>query len=157
MRSHLTINTLAFYTFISNLYTRILQPRIQHPSHNNQNTSLECRTRVTQQLYKVRLEPRSRLRRGLKRIGETTVRIISDSSSIRSTVTLTTGLDPDVCVEEWVISHGAGTDTEAGADDVAPVAPGLLLGRLDAVATCSICVSTSDESRVQICGTYQCR
>ena len=60
--------------------------------------------------------------------------IVARSSGVGSSVALSAGLDPDEGVLEGVAGVGGGADAEAGADDVAPVAPGELGGGLDAVA-----------------------
>lgn len=60
--------------------------------------------------------------------------VVASRAGVGSTVTLSTGLDPDEGVSERVAGVGGGADTEPSADDVAPVAPGLLLGGLDTVS-----------------------
>jgi len=96
--------------------------------------SLESRVSVLKQLHKVVLEPGTRLGGRLERIGQTAVSVVAGGRGIRGTIALAAGLDPGPGVEERVVGDGGRADAEAGADDVAPVAPGLLLGGLDAVA-----------------------
>ena len=97
---------------------------------------LKGRVSILQELRKVSLEPRSCLWRGLKGIREATVVVVSGCRGVRSTVALSTGLDPDKSILESIASVGRGADTEASADDVAPVTPCLLLGGLDTVTAC---------------------
>jgi len=51
------------------------------------------------------------------------VGVISDSRSVGSTVTFTSGLDPNDGIDETGASVGSGTSSEASVDDVAPVTP----------------------------------
>jgi hypothetical protein len=60
--------------------------------------------------------------------------IVPRRARITRPIALATRLGPDERVGQAVPRIGRGAGAEAGADDVAPVAPGLLLGRLDAVA-----------------------
>ena len=62
------------------------------------------------------------------------MRIISRGRAIGRPVALATGLDPNERIGQRVACVGGETLAEASADDIAPVAPGVLLGGLDAVA-----------------------
>lgn len=62
--------------------------------------------------------------------------IVARSRRIRGPITLTTRLDPDKGVFQGVTGVGSRPDAEASAFHVAPVAPSLLLGGLDAIAAC---------------------
>jgi hypothetical protein len=75
------------------------------------------------------------------------MRIVSGSSGIRSSITLASRLDPNVCVQQWVICDRAGSSTEASTDNVAPIAPGNLLRGLNTVAACYIMVSASHHTK----------
>ena len=60
--------------------------------------------------------------------------IVTGSRGVTGTVALATGLDPDEGILEGVASVGGRAHTEASADDIAPITPGLLLGGLDTVS-----------------------
>lgn len=101
----------------------------QHLSHH-----LERRVGINQQLLEIRLEPRPCLRSRLQRIRIPTVGIVPRASTVTRTITLTTRLDPNKSVEQWVTSVSARASTKASTDNIAPVAPSLLLRRLDTIA-----------------------
>lgn len=63
------------------------------------------------------------------------MRVVTRGRAVAGTVTLATWLDPDEGIEERVVGGGGGADTEACADDVAPIALLLLLGGLNTGAT----------------------
>lgn len=128
--------------------------RSYHTDNVTHAKCLERRVRVDQKLLEVALqtislvtnfssesktylEPSSCLRCRLECIIVSAVRIVSRRTGVRGTITLTTGLDPDERVDESVTGVGGRTNTEASADNIAPVTPSLLLGRLDTVAACS--------------------
>lgn len=125
---------------------------------NNSRTSptlySKRRFRINQKLFKVRLpqkistclpspftqyqtylEPSPRLRCRLQRIAVSTMRIKPGCRAIRCAIALATGLNPDKRISERVARVGRKALAEAGADNVAPVAPGVLLSGLDAVAS----------------------
>lgn len=54
-------------------------------------------------------------------------------SRVGRAITLSTGLDPHKGILERIAGVSRGANTEAGADDVAPVTPGVLLRGLDAI------------------------
>lgn len=60
--------------------------------------------------------------------------IVPRASTVTRTITLTTRLDPNKSVEQWVTSVSARASTKASTDNIAPVAPSLLLRRLDTIA-----------------------
>jgi len=62
------------------------------------------------------------------------VGIVANGRGVGGAVTLSTGLDPDKRISKRIASVRRRADAEARADDVAPVAPLLLLCWLDAVA-----------------------
>lgn len=95
---------------------------------------LKRRVGINKQLLEIRLEPGPRLGRRLQRIRISTVGIVARAGAVRSAIALTTGLNPDKSIEQWVAGVSTGARTKARADDIAPVAPGLLLGGLHAVA-----------------------
>lgn len=80
------------------------------------------------------LEPSPRLRRRLKSITIPTMRIIPRRTRIRSPITLATRFHPHKSIFEGIACVSGGSNTETGAFYVAPVAPGGLLGWLDAVS-----------------------
>jgi hypothetical protein len=63
------------------------------------------------------------------------VRVIPGGRRVGRAITLSAGLDPHERILERIASVGRGANTKAGADDVAPVTPGVLLGRLDAITS----------------------
>jgi hypothetical protein len=83
------------------------------------------------------LEPGTSLRSRLKSSIDTTVRIIALSRLVRSAITLTTRLDPDKRINQFVTRVGCRADAETSALGVAPVTPFILARRLLAVAACS--------------------
>jgi hypothetical protein len=83
------------------------------------------------------LEPGTGLRSRLKSSINTTVRIIALGRLVRGAITLTTRLDPDKRVNQFVARVGGRADTETSALGVAPVTPFVLARRLLAVAACS--------------------
>lgn len=89
----------------------------------NSCSCLESRFGVFQEHLKVSLIPLSSLRRGLVCVRLATERVVAGRAGVAGTVRLTTGLDPDEGIGESRPSVGRGTDTKAGVDDVAPVAP----------------------------------
>ena len=97
-------------------------------------TRLESRVGVGKKLHEVVLEPSTSLGSRLERIRVAAVGVVPHRARVRRTVTLATRLDPHVGVEKRVVGGRAGADTEASANDVAPIAPSLLFGRLDTVA-----------------------
>jgi hypothetical protein len=83
------------------------------------------------------LEPGTGLRSRLKSSINTTVRIIALGRLVRGAVTLTTRLNPDERVNQFVARVGCRADTKTSALGVAPVTPFVLARRLFAVAACS--------------------
>lgn len=63
------------------------------------------------------------------------MRVVAGGRAVAGTITLATWLDPDEGIEERVVSGGGWADTEACANDVAPIALLLLLGGLNTGAT----------------------
>lgn len=80
------------------------------------------------------LEPLAGFRSRLEGIFKPTMSIIALSRLIRGTITLSTGLSPDEGVNKVVASLSGRALAEAGVNDVAPVAPLNLAGRLVSVA-----------------------
>jgi hypothetical protein len=109
----------------------------------SQTHSLECRAGIDEKLLEVGLEPCACFGSRLESICKTAMRIVSGSSGIGGSITFASRLDPNVCVQQWIIGDRAGSNTEASTDNVAPVAPRNLLRRLNAAAACGIMVSTS--------------
>jgi hypothetical protein len=79
------------------------------------------------------LEPSTSLRSRLQSITISAVRVIPGGSRVGRAITLSTGLDPYKGILERIAGVSRGANTEAGADDVAPVTPGVLLRGLDAI------------------------
>lgn len=79
------------------------------------------------------LEPSTSLRSRLQSITISAVRVIPGGSRVGRAITLSTGLDPHKGILERIAGVSRGANTEAGADDVAPVTPGVLLRGLDAI------------------------
>lgn len=71
---------------------------------------------------------------GLEGIFKTAVRVVAISRLIASSVTLTTGLNPDESINELITGVGGRADTESSVNDVAPVTLLDLGGGLDTVA-----------------------
>lgn len=94
---------------------------------------LEAWVGVDEQLLEVGLEPSSSLGGRLEGIAVSAVGVVARRGGVRGTVTLTTGLDPDESVLKSITSVGGEGGTEASANDVAPVTPGLLLSGLNTV------------------------
>jgi hypothetical protein len=96
--------------------------------------SLERWASVGEKLHEVVLEPSTSLGSRLESVSVSAVSIVPRSAGIRCTITLATRLDPHVGVQKRIVSGRAGSETETCANDVAPVTPGLLFGRLYSVA-----------------------
>lgn len=79
------------------------------------------------------LEPSTSLRSRLQSITISAVRVIPGGSRVGRAITLSTGLDPHKGILERIAGVSRGANTEAGADDVAPVTPGVLLRGLDTI------------------------
>ena len=94
---------------------------------------LERGLSVLDELLEVGLVPGTSLGSGLEGVFLSAVRIVAGGAGIRSTVRLTTGLNPDEGVDERVAGGASGADTETGTLDVAPVTP-LLAEASDGVA-----------------------
>jgi hypothetical protein len=105
--------------------------------------NLECRVGIGEKLLEIGLEPCACFWGRFESIRKTAMRIVSGSSGVGSSITFASRLDPNVCVQQWVVGDRAGSSTEASTDDVAPVAPRNLLRGLNAAAACGIIVSTS--------------
>ena len=84
---------------------------------------LQRGVRLGDEGLEVRLEPGTGLGRGLRGVGERARRVVARRRRVRGTVGLASGLDPDDRVDERVARVRRRADTEAGALDVAPVAP----------------------------------
>jgi hypothetical protein len=65
---------------------------------------------------------------------KSTVRIVAFSRRVRSTITLTTGLNPDESIHQLVSCVSGRPGTEASANHIAPVTPGKLSSGLLSVA-----------------------
>lgn len=127
-------------------------------SSPNISAQLKAWIGVCKQLSKVSLEPSTRLWSRLKRICESAVEIVSCSAGVGSSlivrlvyvleirrggdgvygktnVAFSTGLDPDKCIFQCVSCVCGWSNTESGADEVAPVTPGELGGWLNTIAT----------------------
>ena len=105
---------------------------------NNNNlryfNTLTLESSASEQLLKVGLEPSTSLRSRGQRVGVTTVGVVTAGARVTGAVALSARLDPDEGVDKRVASVGGRGASETGTLDVAPVAPGLLRGRLDAAA-----------------------
>lgn len=103
------------------------------PTSTHTSPRLQSRLSILNQVLKVRLVPRTRLRARSERIRHTAERIIPRRRAIRRTIRLATRLDPDKGIDKRVARGARGADAEARALDVAPVAP-LLAEAGDGVA-----------------------
>lgn len=108
-------------------------PRPPTPPSLLDRSHLQSRLSVLDQILKVGLVPRTSLRGWCERIRHTTEAVVTGSGRVRSTIRLTTRLDPDKGINKRVASGTSRADTETSALDVAPVAP-LLAETSDAVA-----------------------
>ena len=113
------------------MYKSCIQKHFQMSFH-----SLERWASVGEKLHEVVLEPSTSLRSRLESIRVSAVSIVPRSAGIRCTIALATRLDPHIGVQKRVVSGSAGSETETCANDVAPVTPSLLFGRLYSVAAC---------------------
>ena len=78
--------------------------------------------------------------------------IVPRARAVGSTIALTTRLNPDKGIEQWVTSVGTRARTKASTDDIAPVTPRLLLRGLNTIAA-----SVGDEvSRVAVLREQGC-
>lgn len=89
---------------------------------------------IIQSQENTNLEPSPSLRSRLESITISAMRIIPSGARIRSPITLSTRLNPDKGILQRVASVSGRSDTEASTFHIAPVAPGVLLCWLDAVA-----------------------
>lgn len=94
---------------------------------------LEGRLGVLEQHLKVGLVPRTSLGRWLVGIRLAAERVVARGARVAGAVGLAAGLDPDEGIGELEAGAAARAEAEAGAVDVAPVAP-LETEALDAVA-----------------------
>jgi hypothetical protein len=80
---------------------------------------------ILEQHLKVSLVPLASLWCGAECIGLSAERIVTASRGVAGAVRLSTRLDPDKGIDEWVASGGGRSDTETGSVDVAPISPGV--------------------------------
>lgn len=106
----------------------------QRISHSKFAKSLERGICIGKELFKISLEPSTRLWSRLESIRISTVRIVSGRARVAGPVALTARLHPHKRIEETVARVGRGTNTEASSNDVAPVSPRILFRWLDAIA-----------------------
>lgn len=111
---------------------------------------LERGVSVLEEHLEESLVPSTSLRRRLEAVRLSAERVVTGSGLIRSTIGLTTGLDPDKGIDERRSSGGGRADTETGAFDVAPVTP-LLAETLDTVA------ASIDDSLARHAGALELR
>lgn len=116
-----------------------LSARQPSPLETSKHLS-EGRVGVCQQLLEVSVKPRSRLGSWFQRVLRTAVCIVSRSGGVRSAIAFTPWLNPHESVHIWVSSFGSRSSAESSADQVAPVTPFQLLGRLRAISTCGVLV-----------------
>jgi len=102
------------------------------PTQRRPRWRLESGVGVVDEVLEVGLVPLAGLGRGLESIRLAAEAVVAGGRAVAGAVGLATGLDPDESVGELGTGVGRGADTEAGALDVAPVAP-LLTETLDAV------------------------
>lgn len=95
---------------------------------------LESRVGVPEQHLKVSLEPGASLRSGLEGVRVTAVSIVTSGAGVAGAIALSTRLDPDDGVDERVAGVGGRAHAKARVLHIAPVAPGLLAGRLHSAA-----------------------
>ena len=62
------------------------------------------------------------------------MRAASGRAGVGCATALSAWFDPDLGIKKLVISGGRRADTEAGTNNIAPVTPLVLLGRLNTVA-----------------------
>ena len=84
---------------------------------------LELRASVLEEHLKVLLVPLTGLGRRLEGVGHAAERVVAGGRCVASSVRLATGLAPDEGIDELGTGIGGRADTEAGAVNVAPVAP----------------------------------
>lgn len=108
------------------------QPAVQHG--HEQDAGDEKEKQKPPIATTTHLEPRAGLGGGLERVGEAAVVVVAGGGGVAGAVALAAGLDPNEGVLEGVAGVGGEGLAEAGAHEVAPVAPGLLLRGLHAVA-----------------------
>ena len=121
--------------------------RLQSPTITTlENCILQRGVRRRDQGLEVRLEPGTSFGRGLRGVRERARRVEARRRAVGRAVGLASGLDPDDGVNERVAGVGRRAGTEAGALDVAPVAPLLTEVLLAGAAL------VDDELRGEACG-----